>query len=142
MAQSPNSKARAGSVLVETNSGRPTQVEGNPLHPASLGATDLFAQAAVLQLWDPACSQVLLHQGRVASWLQFVGTMQSHLTALDRTQGAGLSILTRTVQSCPVRQGSAGIGVQAIPPTLRQHVTRLPQSARRANGSVHVLWIL
>ena len=39
-------------VLVETNMGRPTKIEGNPLHPASLGATDVFSQAAVLELWD------------------------------------------------------------------------------------------
>jgi anaerobic selenocysteine-containing dehydrogenase len=40
-------------VLVEANDGRPTKVEGNPLHPASLGATDVFAQASILQLWAP-----------------------------------------------------------------------------------------
>src|SRR5689334_10637244 len=38
-------------ALVETNMGRPTKIEGNPLHPASMGATDVFRQAAVLQLW-------------------------------------------------------------------------------------------
>src|SRR3954471_9847225 len=66
-------------VLVETNDGRPTKVEGNPLHPASLGATDVFAQAAVLQLWDPARSQTLLHNGQVATWPQFLQALEGRL---------------------------------------------------------------
>src|SRR5579862_3739630 len=32
-------------TVVESNMGRPTKVEGNPSHPASLGASDIFAQA-------------------------------------------------------------------------------------------------
>ena len=40
-------------VLAISTDGRPIKIEGNPRHPASLGATDVFAEAAVLSLYDP-----------------------------------------------------------------------------------------
>lgn len=50
---------RTGAIplVVTTHDGRPTKVDGNPLHPASSGATDTFAQASILDLYDPARSQ-------------------------------------------------------------------------------------
>ncbi len=86
-------------VLVETNDGRPTKVEGNVLHPASLGATDMFAQAAVLQLWDPDRSQTPLHHGEVATWPEFLLAMERRLQQFDHQDGAGLFILTGRVCS-------------------------------------------
>ncbi|MCH8496654.1 MAG: TAT-variant-translocated molybdopterin oxidoreductase, partial [Balneolales bacterium] len=40
-------------LLVETNSGRPTKIEGNEEHPSSMGATNTHHQAAILDLYDP-----------------------------------------------------------------------------------------
>src|SRR3979411_1596759 len=58
----------ASGILVESNMARPTKVEGNPDHPASLGATDAFAQASVLTLYDPDRAQTVTHLGQPRTW--------------------------------------------------------------------------
>lgn len=40
-------------IVVETHEGRPTKIEGNKLHPASLGSAGIHEQAAILELYDP-----------------------------------------------------------------------------------------
>jgi len=52
-------------VLVKSEMGRPIKIEGNPAHPASLGATDIFGQAALLELYDPDRSQLITRGGRI-----------------------------------------------------------------------------
>ncbi len=54
-------------LVVSTSDGRPTKIEGNPLHPASNGATDGFAQASILDLYDPHRSKEILKGGAKAS---------------------------------------------------------------------------
>ncbi len=46
-------------LVVSTVDGRPTKIEGNPLHPWSNGGTDAFAQASVLDLYDPNRSKTI-----------------------------------------------------------------------------------
>jgi MoCo/4Fe-4S cofactor protein with predicted Tat translocation signal len=89
----------ATGLLVESHEGRPTKIEGNPLHPGSLGATDVFAQAAILGLYDPDRSQTLTNLGEIRPWSSFLGTMNAALTAQQPLKGAGLRILTESVNS-------------------------------------------
>ncbi len=86
-------------VLVESHMGRPTKIEGNKEHPASLGATDVFAQASVLSLYDPDRSQTLRHMGRIDTWSNFVAAMALAQAEQKVKKGAGLRLLTETVTS-------------------------------------------
>jgi MoCo/4Fe-4S cofactor protein with predicted Tat translocation signal len=90
---------RAIGLLVESHMGRPTKVEGNPLHPASLGSTDPYAQASVLSLYDPDRSQTTTSSGEIKSWGVFVSDLNRALAPEQERQGAGLRILTETVTS-------------------------------------------
>ncbi len=86
-------------VLVESHMGRPTKIEGNPDHPASLGAADAVTQAAVLGLYDPDRAQTLTNRGEVRTWSACVGAIQTALGAQKATKGTGLRILTEPVTS-------------------------------------------
>jgi MoCo/4Fe-4S cofactor protein with predicted Tat translocation signal len=86
-------------LLVESHEGRPTKVEGNPDHPASLGATDAFAQASILGLYDPDRSKAIKRRGRISTWDAFLTELKAALTAQAAKKGAGLRILTETVTS-------------------------------------------
>ena len=89
----------AAGLLVRSHEGRPTKVEGNPDHPASLGATDHFSQASVLDLYDPDRSRVVLRNGEVSSWAEFTALAQALRQRLRAPGSAGLRILTEPVSS-------------------------------------------
>jgi MoCo/4Fe-4S cofactor protein with predicted Tat translocation signal len=89
----------ASPLLVESHLGRPTKIEGNDLHPASLGGTDIFAQASILGLYDPDRSQTVMSMGDVRSWQSFLGAIRGPLSAQKALQGAGIRILTPTISS-------------------------------------------
>src|SRR5581483_10149917 len=86
-------------LLVESHMGRPTKVEGNPEHPASLGATDVYHQASVLTLYDPDRSQTVTHLGQPRTWEDFANVLRPALRAQRSRRGAGLRVLTETVVS-------------------------------------------
>jgi molybdopterin-containing oxidoreductase family iron-sulfur binding subunit len=86
-------------LIVESHEGRPTKVEGNPQHPASMGATDLFAQASILDLYDPDRSKSVTYHGRPRAWSEFVQQFQAAIADQRKRRGSGLRILTESVVS-------------------------------------------
>ena len=86
-------------VAVKSYDGRPIKVEGNPNHPASLGASDLFAQAEILQIYDPARPETVLRAGSISTWDLFVNAFTPVMQIQRALQGQGLRILTPTVTS-------------------------------------------
>jgi molybdopterin-containing oxidoreductase family iron-sulfur binding subunit len=92
-------------LLVRSNEGRPTKVEGNPDHPSNPGATatDIFSQASILTLYDPDRSQTPLYRGETRAWTSFVaeirGLIDKENDGLKAKKGAGLRFLTETITS-------------------------------------------
>ncbi len=107
-------------VLVESHTGRPTKIEGNPAHPASRGATSAQAQAALLDLYDPDRSQTVRFRGGIATWQQFVEAMQAQRARWAATGGAGLRLLTGPVTSPTLAAQLASLLQQF--PAARWHV--------------------
>jgi len=86
-------------LLVESHEGRPTKIEGNPDHPSSLGATDAFAQAAVLDLYDPDRAKTPSYMGQLDTWEHFQSEAAGLATSQKAVKGAGMRILTGTITS-------------------------------------------
>ncbi|MDQ2775634.1 MAG: TAT-variant-translocated molybdopterin oxidoreductase, partial [Acidobacteriota bacterium] len=102
----------ARGLLVESHLNRPTKVEGNPDHPASLGSTGIFEQGSVLNLYDPDRSQTVMHEGRLSTWGEFNGAFSSEAQGLASRKGEGLAILTGITTSPTLQSQMAAITSQ------------------------------
>jgi MoCo/4Fe-4S cofactor protein with predicted Tat translocation signal len=89
----------ASPILVESHMFRPTKVEGNPQHPASLGGTDVYAQASLLDLYDPDRAQSITYMGDVRSWNALMEALRGPMSAEKSMAGGGVRILTQAVSS-------------------------------------------
>ena len=89
--------ARYGAVplIATTSDGRPTKLEGNPLHPFSNGGTDSFAQAEILNLYDPHRSKQITEKGKASDAAAFDAFIQS----IANGNGEGLAILSESKNS-------------------------------------------
>jgi len=89
----------ATGLLAESHEGRPTKIEGNPDHPASLGGTDAFHQAMVLSLYDPGRASLVRKDRRFSTYDDFLGDLTRMRARWQESDGDGLEILTGAVSS-------------------------------------------
>ena len=86
-------------LIVKSDQGRPIKVEGNPRHAASQGATDVFAQASVLDLYDPDRAKSITSRGAISTFNSFVAALSPRLDTLRSNGGAGLRFLSPRITS-------------------------------------------
>jgi Fe-S-cluster-containing dehydrogenase component len=108
-------------LLVESHEGRPTKVEGNPNHPASRGATDIFHQASVLTLYDPDRAQTVTNLGQTRTWAEALAAFGPVIEKLRQKRGAGLRFLSETI----------------ISPTLAEQIEKLLKELPEAKWHVY-----
>ncbi len=85
----------ASGLLVESHEGRPTKIEANLQHPATLGGTNMFQQAAVRQLYDDMRARSPRHAQAPVSWEDLFGRLWRPRT----DGGAGLRVLLEPTSS-------------------------------------------
>ena len=90
-------------LVATTVDGRPIKLEGNPLHPASGGATDAFAQASIIDLYDPSRSRTFLNKGKPADRSAFNSYVDHLRSQFSADGGEGLAFLVEEVHS-PTRE--------------------------------------
>ena len=101
-------------VIITSIEGRPLKINGNPRHPASLGSTDVYGEAAVLSLYDPDRSKAPYSDNRIQSWSAFEAALRPRLDSHRQQQGKGLAILTGRLTS-PTMIAQLGALSQSMP---------------------------
>ena len=104
----------ATGILAKSREGHPIKVDGNSEHPASLGASSVWMQASLLDLYDPDRAQSFLHNGEISSWSDFISDLNELVREHEKDQGAGLRILTETVTS-PTLAGQLEMVLKKFP---------------------------
>ena len=94
----------AEGILVETHTGRPTHIQGNPLHPLNQGASSIWSTASVLDLYDPDRLKfpVYLNEHRgplMATWDDFKDFWFRYAKTIDNGSGIAFIVDKQTSPS-------------------------------------------
>jgi MoCo/4Fe-4S cofactor protein with predicted Tat translocation signal len=103
-------------LLVESHEGRPTKIEGNPRHLESRGSSSLYAQASVLDLYDPDRSQAPAEKGHPSDWGKAGAALADLANKLKQNGGKGFAVLTEGHRS------------PTLAAALKDLQTKLPQA--------------
>lgn len=93
------SGAQVLGLLVESQDGRPTKIEGNPNHPSNRGGVDVFTQAAIFELYLPSRSTTPMRQGDAVSKAELMSFLGQQADGLAASRGDGFAILMRNRRS-------------------------------------------
>ncbi len=106
--------ARRGAepLVVATYDGRPTKIEGNPTHPATAGASSIWAQSAILDLYDPDRSRDFLNKGQKSDSLKFTKALDEILASGG--DGSGIAFLVERNHS-PTRERLRALAEKKFP---------------------------
>ncbi|GIV60130.1 MAG: molybdopterin oxidoreductase [Rhodothermaceae bacterium] len=95
-------------LLVESHDGRPTKIEGNPEHPESRGASGVFEQASILNLYDPDRSQHVRQGSDQRTWQDFVRFCEGFRAGAATKRVAVLAAPTSSPTVAALRRRLAG----------------------------------
>ena len=118
-------------VIVTSHEGRPTKIEGNPLHPASLGSTDVFAEAEIFNLYDPSRAQTPIQGTDIHAWEDFLLGVAGAGGGPSPGQGGGACASDRARDVANVSAPDQGVA-GAVP---RDGVARLRAVRQRRGAS-------
>ena len=110
----PRSEGAVG-LVVEAHEGKPTKIEGNVLHAASLGAADIWAQSEIIKLYDPDRARAPRNSGKAATWADWDTFAKSQLVGKYAGNGGqGLALLLEDDES-PTFQRLLDAGLAKLP---------------------------
>ena len=107
---------RTGAIplVVKSYEGRPVKIEGNALFPGGNGGTDRYAQASILDLYDPDRARHFKHDGKVVSREEALGFLDELSKKFAANSGEGLAFLAESSTS-PSRARLQKIIAQKLP---------------------------
>ena len=86
-------------LLATSHMNRPTKLEGLKEHPSSVGRTDAWSQATILDMYDPDRLDTVLEGETPSTWSSLAAVLDKLRPGIQGNQGAGLRILTETATS-------------------------------------------